>query len=117
MTDILKSYLEARQKLQQEKTQLQSRLREINGVLHGVPLSKANEPVARPTKPKGRKMSAAARARIAAAAKARWAKVKAAEPESAKPKRRKMSAAARAKLAAAARARWAKVKAAGMRRL
>jgi hypothetical protein len=65
----------------------------------------------------GRRMSAAGRARIAAAARARWAKVrgqKAPHPEAdAAPKRRKMSRAARAKMAAAARARWAKAKAAG----
>ncbi len=57
-----------------------------------------------------RKMSAAGRARIAAAARARWAKVKAGAAT--KPKR-KMSAAGRAKIAAAARARWKKAKAAG----
>jgi acyl-CoA reductase-like NAD-dependent aldehyde dehydrogenase len=68
---------------------------------------------------KRRKMSAAGRARIAAAVRARWAKVKGAK-KSAKPAqkpRRKMSAAARAKIAAAARARWAKAKAAGRKRL
>jgi hypothetical protein len=57
-----------------------------------------------------RKMSAAGRARIAAAQRARWAKVKGAKPKVAK---RKMSAAAKARLAAAARRRWAKAKAAG----
>ena len=66
------------------------------------------------------RMSAAGRARIIAAQKARWAKVKAGKP-SAKPARkagkRKMSAAAKAKIAAAARARWAKVKAAGKKAL
>jgi cell division septum initiation protein DivIVA len=64
-------------------------------------------------------MSAAGRARIAAAQRARWAKVKGAG-KSAKATRklgRKLSAAARAKIAAAARARWAKVKAAGKKRL
>ena len=64
---------------------------------------------------KRRKMSAAGRRRIAAAQRARWAKVKgrksAAKP--AKKARHKMSAAARAKIAAAARARWAKAKAQG----
>ena len=59
-----------------------------------------------------RKLSASARARIAAAQRARWAKVR----ESAKvvPIRgkRTLSAAARRKIAAAQRARWAKVKAA-----
>lgn len=60
-------------------------------------------------------MSAAGRARIIAAQKARWAKYKTAG-KSAKPARktrRKMNAAARARIAAAARARWAKAKAAG----
>jgi len=62
-----------------------------------------------------RKMSAAARRKIAAAARARWAKVKGRE-SAAKPVRKarsKMSAAARAKIAAAAKARWKKAKAAG----
>jgi len=64
---------------------------------------------------KRRKMSAAGRARIAAAVRARWAKVKG-QKSDAKPikkARRKMSAAARAKIAAAARARWKKAKAQG----
>ena len=64
---------------------------------------------------KRRKMSTAGRAKIAAAQKARWAKIKgrksAAKPV--KKARRKMSAAGRAKIAAAARARWAKAKAQG----
>jgi len=64
---------------------------------------------------KRRKMSAAARAKIAAAQKARWAKSKgqksAAKP--AKKARRKMSAAGRARIAAAAKARWAKAKSQG----
>lgn len=60
-----------------------------------------------------RVMSASARARIAAAQKARWAKVRG-EGGAA---RRKMSAAARAKIAAAAKARWAKAKAAGRKSL
>jgi hypothetical protein len=63
---------------------------------------------------KNYKMSAAARAKISAAAKARWAKVNGAKPivaSASKPKRT-MSAAARAKIAAAAKARWAKIKAA-----
>jgi len=61
-----------------------------------------------------RKMSAAGRARISAAAKARWAKVKGSK-QSTKPaakKKFRMSAAAKAKISAAAKARWAKIKAA-----
>lgn len=66
-----------------------------------------------------RTMSASARARIAAAQRARWAKYKAntAAKKARGGGRRKMSAAARAKIAAAARARWAKAKAAGRKRL
>jgi hypothetical protein len=60
-------------------------------------------------------MSAAAKARIAAAQRARWAKVKgrAAAPKKEVKKKRKVSAATKARLAAIAKARWAKVKAAG----
>ena len=59
-------------------------------------------------------MSAAGRARIAAAQRARWAKIKGKGDKTnivAMPKKRTMSAAARKKIAAAQRARWAKVKA------
>lgn len=63
-------------------------------------------------------MSAAGRARIAAAQRARWAKInKGKKPATTKGSRRKMSASAKAKIAAAARARWAKAKAAGKNRL
>ena len=60
-------------------------------------------------------MSPAVRARIAAAARARWARIKGMRA-SAKPTPkpiRKMSAAARARLAAIAKARWRKARAAG----
>jgi|SRR5579862_3452736 len=60
-----------------------------------------------------RKMSPAARARIAAAQRARWAQVKGKAEKRGNKTRRKMSAGARAKIAAAARARWAKAKASG----
>src|ERR1700758_2180092 len=62
-----------------------------------------------------RKLSVAARARIAAAQRARWAKFHKAAGAQAKvvPMRgkRTLSAAARRKIAAAQKARWAKVKA------
>jgi hypothetical protein len=60
---------------------------------------------------KRRRMSASGRARIAAAARARWAKFNAAKGKGRVKRKRTMSPAARAKIAAAARARWAKVKA------
>ena len=78
----------------------------------------ASKPVA-----KKRVMSAAAKAKISAAAKLRWAKVKAmksAAKTKAVPAAKKkggMSAAARAKISAAAKARWAKAKAAGKKSL
>jgi len=55
-----------------------------------------------------RRLSAAARARIAAAQRRRWAKAK--QAATSKPARR-MSKSARRKIAAAQKARWAKVKA------
>jgi phage protein D len=68
---------------------------------------------------KKRRMSAAARARIAAGARARWARVKGTrgKAKAAKKADRRSSPTVRAKLAAAARARWAKVRAAGKTRL
>ena len=67
--------------------------------------------------PKKSRLSAAARAKIAAAQKARWAKIKNASPARVVRKNSKISAAGRAKIAAAARARWAKAKAAGKNKL
>jgi hypothetical protein len=59
-----------------------------------------------------RKLSAAGRRNIAAAQRARWAKLKGGKQNIvAMPKKRTMSAAARKKIAAAQRARWARVKA------
>jgi hypothetical protein len=68
-------------------------------------------------KPKARrsKMPAAGRARIAAAQRLRWSKLKArngpAKAVSSMPKRRTMSAAGRKRIVAAQKLRWAKVRA------
>ena len=70
----------------------------------------SSAPVGRPAKKKWT-MSASARAKIAAAQRARWAKTKGAAAKPAK-KKNKMSAAGRASIAAAQRARWAKIHAA-----
>lgn len=63
-----------------------------------------------------REISAAGRARIAAAQRARWARVRRngghKQNVVTMPKKKTMSAAARRKIAAAERARWAKLKAA-----
>ncbi|MGD0351334.1 MAG: hypothetical protein ABSB84_13635 [Verrucomicrobiota bacterium] len=67
---------------------------------------------------KRRKMSAAARAKIAAAQRARWAKQRGTKaPKAAAKPRRKVSAAVRKRLAQLAKARWANAKAAGKKTL
>jgi hypothetical protein len=74
----------------------------------------APTPVAAPRVAKKRGMSAAGRARIAAAQKARWAKQKKAQVVAAKPakkRRGKLSPEGRARIIAAQKARWAKAKA------
>lgn len=104
MTNLSASQLRRAAGIKQKIESLQKRLSRLLGGTDGTAAPR-----------KRRKMSAAGRRKIAAAQKARWAKVKgrksAAKPV--KKARRKMSAAARAKIAAAARARWAKAKAQG----
>jgi hypothetical protein len=79
---------------------------------------------AKPVKKGG--MSAAGRARIIAAQKARWSKIKEAKPVVKAPvkavspapqKKGGISAEGRARIAAAAKARWAKAKSAGKKSL
>jgi hypothetical protein len=61
-----------------------------------------------PKIPKKRSMSAAARRRIAAAQRKRWAELKKAQAEEAAPvKKRKISAAGRKRIIAATKKRWA----------
>jgi len=75
-----------------------------------------NGRVGRPPGKGKRRMSAAGRAAIATAVKARWAKYRNGSAK-AKPvkitRKKRFSAAARARLSAAVKARWAKAKAAG----
>ena len=97
------------------KEQIESLQNELAGYLGGSPIESAPR--------KKNRMSAAGRARIIAAQKARWAKVHAAAgtakgvKKTTTTRKRKLSAAARARIAAVARARWAKVKAAGKKSL
>ena len=66
-----------------------------------------------PFEGKRRRMSAAARASIAAGARARWARVKGTGATASKPAKkgkRRLSAAGRAAIIAATKARWARVK-------
>ena len=103
------------------KQQIETLESEMEAIATGSP---ASAPVSVAAKTGKRTMSPAARARIAAAARARWAKVKAGKPAAAaasapvsKKRDGRRSPAVRAKLAAAAKARWAKAKAAGKSRL
>ena len=66
-------------------------------------------------KPRKRRVSAASKAKMAAAQKKRWAKVKG--TTAVKGPKRKMSAAQKAKLSKMATERWKKVKAQGKKKL
>lgn len=66
---------------------------------------------------RGGGMSAAGRARIAAAQRARWAKARAGVNGASRKSKRRMSAAVKARLSAIAKARWKKAKAAGKKAL
>jgi hypothetical protein len=103
---------------------LQDKIETLNKELAAILGVSASASTKAPLKKGG--ISAAGRAKIAAAAKARWAKVKAAKPASkpvttpaakAPAKKGGMSAAAKAKLSAIAKARWAKIKAGGKKTL
>ncbi len=102
ITELTPSQLRKAADLQDKIAKLQSQLAGI--VIVG---GKTHKPAA--SKPAKRKMSAAHIAKIRAAQKLRWAKVRAAKV----PKKKGgMSAAGRARIVAAQKARWAKVKAA-----
>jgi hypothetical protein len=90
--------------LKKERDRVQQQLSGLNAALE------AFAGVHRNGSQPARKMSARGRARIAAAQRARWAKVKGQKVVPIKPGKRTMSASARRKIAAAQRARWAKVK-------
>jgi hypothetical protein len=93
------------QALRQEHVRLAGELRKVGGALAAFGVTNGHQPA------RGQ-LSAAGKARIAAAQRARWAKLRGA-PKKAAPvtHKRTMSPAARRKIAAAQRARWAKVKA------
>ena len=96
-----------------QKAEIDSQIAELRSMLPGGLTSSAatSSETGRPRK----KFSAAARRRMAAAQKARWAGIKKAEApqaEAAKPKKRKMSAAGRRAISIATKKRWAAIKAA-----
>jgi hypothetical protein len=87
--------------LQQERNRLTAQLERLSNALSALTGVSNNR--------RGRTISAAGRARIAAAQRARWAKAKGEKVVSiARGGRRKMSAAAIARIRAAQKARWAK---------
>ena len=93
-----------------QRTNLVSNLRHVEAALSALGNLNGSSNHAQPR----RTMSLSGRRRIAAAQRARWAKVKSQNVVSIakgkKPGKRTMSASARRKIAAAQRARWAKVK-------
>lgn len=98
------------------KTKIEALTKQLSSLIGSTAITSI--PAAKLVKKGG--MSAAGRARVAAAQKARWAKIKGAKPVAAKPvvkKKRTMSAAGRARIVAAQKARWAKTKAAGKTKL
>jgi hypothetical protein len=113
-SDITK-FIAIRNSLHQERSQIEARLAQINRAL-GASAPAATVAVASAAAPTGKRtFSAATKAKMRVAQKARWAKIKGAAPAPAaapKQAKRKMSAAGRANIVAAVKARWAKVNAA-----
>jgi len=119
LTNVSVQQLRQAADLKEKIAALENQLSQLLGAT--APTATVKPAAAKAPKKKGG-MSAAGKARIVAAQKARWAKVKAAKPEAktvvavkvAQPAKKKftMSAAAEAKISAAAKARWAKVRAA-----
>jgi hypothetical protein len=104
------------QTLKSERDRLQKDVNRLNAAINALGGSSST---GRITASNRRTLSVAARARIAAAQRARWAKVRGQRGKAAQKtnvvsmpaKKKTMSAAARRKIAAAQRARWAKIRA------
>jgi hypothetical protein len=92
LTSVFRQLKQERDRLESRLQQLKQAIAALNGAGTGL----------------GRRISAAGRARIAAAQRARWAKAKGKVVSIASRGRRKMPAAAIAKIRAAQKARWAK---------
>jgi hypothetical protein len=96
-----------------QKTRIDTKIAELRTMLSGSP---ATPVTLEPKNRKRSKMSSAGRARIAAAQRKRWAKIRresepSAPPEPPKPQRR-ISKAGMARIIAATKQRWARVRAA-----
>jgi hypothetical protein len=106
--DVLQQLRAEHREAEQQVAKLSAAISAIEGIVRRNGSGAASNGRRRST------MSAAGRARIAAAQRLRWAKVKAGTKEPVGQKatgaKRTMSVAARRKIAAAQRARWAKVR-------
>ena len=87
--------------LEQERNHLTSQLERLSNALSALNIKGPS---------RRRTISAAGRARIAAAQRARWAKIKGRKVVSITARKRTMSLSARKRIAAAQRARWARWK-------
>jgi len=99
MSGVMKQLKKERDRVQQQLSGLNAALEAFAGVYQGNKGTGSR-----------RKMSAQGRARIAAAQRARWARVKGQKVVPIAKAKRTMSASARRKIAAAQRKRWARVK-------
>jgi hypothetical protein len=106
--NVLQQLRTEHREAEQQVAKLSAAIRAIEGIVRGSGSGAASNRRGRST------MSAAGRARIAAAQRLRWAKMKAGAKQAVGPKatgaKPTMSVAARKKIAAAQRARWAKVR-------
>jgi hypothetical protein len=111
-SDKLRKFPTLGRQLVSERESIQRRLKEI-GEAPGIAIG-----ISSASGPGKRQMSAAARARITAAQRKRWAAARGATTkDAAKPAKRQLSPAARRKIAEAARKRWAAAKKAGKNNL
>ena len=97
-----------------QKNHIDSQIAEVRSMLDGGSTGPAVTP-SESGKPKRKKFSAATRRKMAAAQRARFAKLKQGskpDAQTAKPKKRKMSAAGRRAISEATKKRWAAIKAA-----
>lgn len=122
MTNLQNLTVEQLRRVVAIKEQIEGLESQLNAIAGGGTASRATKASGTNGRRGGRRvMSDAAKARIAAAQRARWAKLKgrggrrnaASTQVVRRKKKRVVDAATRARLAAAARARWAKAKAAG----
>jgi hypothetical protein len=115
ITSLTPQQLRKAADIQEKIDVLRKQLADILGGEAPAPSLSSSVPAA--PKTGGRKISAAGRAAISAAAKARWAKHRVAKGQTQKKPKTQRSAAWRSALAAAAKIRWAKAKAAGRTKL